>query len=55
MGKKRCLNILCPFEGLRLESKYCVCMIITFVGGYIFFVLKLVVLDIKSVKLIHMK
>jgi len=46
---------LCPFERLRLVSKYYVCMITTFIGGCIFFELKLVMLDIKSVKLIHTK
>lgn len=49
LEKERCLNMLGPFEKKRLESKYFMCMIITFVSGCIFFELKLAMLDIKSV------
>jgi hypothetical protein len=57
MGKKRHLNILCPFERFKLKAKYCmcVCMITTFVGGCVFFVLKIVMLDNMAVKLIYTK
>jgi hypothetical protein len=41
--------MLGPFERMRLELKYFMCMITTFVSGCIFIELKLAMLEIKSV------